>query len=514
MRIDVRQTLLIALTTVGFAASGCSSALNVDLLKQEKPPTKAEEFSSGPTKVMVDGTALALGQPEADTVVRERFVQHFGELVEQRAIASARKWVAKHPDLAVESLRDAAAKPQPIHLQLAQIYDDAFSIAPGAARWQDAFRAVATNPEAFAAYDKARSDLMLALRDGRFDDASRINLVGAANSTGQQLLVIDAWQWTAVSLMVADQHVEAVEAFQQAQGVANSAAPQMTPPLLLLSSEARRRAGDINGANNDWAAAVSIGSQMVASAKPITDPTFWDRALYLQPVGIEWPPAVAANLAQIGSASQLPAALAPVGPIVLCSFRDTPQQSVPVTLWSCIGQWRMDRGDAQNALLAFKRAEALSSSLEVASWLRLEEAKAMMMMEQTPAATAILVKEASRKDGSPSSLAAMSELGVQRVHGGAVNQGLALLRESLEANPDCDWPGRAAAESDLGLSYLLVGDETSGLRWLHKSRERFKAAGDVEAVAQSLWNEARYFENAKNNSKVKELEAECLALQQ
>jgi hypothetical protein len=59
------------------------------------------------------------------------------------------------------------------------------------------------------------------------------------------------------------------------------------------------------------------------------------------------------------------------------------------------------------------------------------------------------------------------------------------------------WPERAEAEADLGLAYLLMGDEASGLRWLHSGQKGFEMARKDAELVQSLENEAEYLAQAK-----------------
>ncbi|MCU0980739.1 MAG: hypothetical protein MUF25_16440, partial [Pirellulaceae bacterium] len=84
-----------------------------------------------------------------------------------------------------------------------------------------------------------------------------------------------------------------------------------------------------------------------------------------------------------------------------------------------------------------------------------------------------------------------------RVQQGGTQQGLHLLRRAVEEAPTLQWPERAEAEADLGLAYLLMGDETAGLRWLHQTQQTFEATGQHDALFQSLENELAYLEQTQ-----------------
>ena len=52
------------------------------------------------------------------------------------------------------------------------------------------------------------------------------------------------------------------------------------------------------------------------------------------------------------------------------------------------------------------------------------------------------------------------------------------------------WFGHTEAEADLGLAYLLCGQENSGLNWLHNAQQGFQSAGQTDQLVQCLENEA------------------------
>ena len=53
----------------------------------------------------------------------------------------------------------------------------------------------------------------------------------------------------------------------------------------------------------------------------------------------------------------------------------------------------------------------------------------------------------------------MATLGTTKLQAGSTKQGFNLLRRAVEEDETVDWPGRAGAEADLGLAYLLIGNE-------------------------------------------------------
>jgi hypothetical protein len=60
---------------------------------------------------------------------------------------------------------------------------------------------------------------------------------------------------------------------------------------------------------------------------------------------------------------------------------------------------------------------------------------------------------------------------------GSAHEGFNLLRNAVEEGAAAAWPARAEAEADLGLAYLMIGDEASGRRWLQRPQQGFEASG-------------------------------------
>ncbi len=498
-------------------SSGCVGKLKEFAGKPKAADSvaKAERPASGPTKVVVDGPALALGLPEQGGEPRKKFLEHLGKLHNEHRFGAARQWVERHPDIALEVLRDPAAAQvsDSLLLVLAQYHDEHLEATGTKGSWHTCVAARAEQTPARAAYNKAHLKVTEHLQNGRFFEASEVPLTAHAAKLGQPMLVIEAAQLHGVAKMLADKPAEAAASLESAVRTAKVVSPHQAAHTMLLLSEARRRGGDIDGANQAWLDAVGQAGQLLGRARPIADPTLWDRAMYLHPVGISLPLETQHGFAQLATHGQLALSLQPVAQITLCSGGNDPERTAEAAIWACIGHWRLDRGEPQAAMLALKRSEATACATEAAAWCRLAQARAMVALGQTPAATAILIPMASQEDDSALTAAAMAELGSLKVSGGMTQQGINLLKKALEGNPSITWPGRAGAEADLGLALLLTGDETRGLVWLAQARKGFEAQGDLESVAQTLWNEARYFEQSKDKKRMAELDKKHQSLQ-
>lgn len=498
-------------------SSGCVGKLK-EFAGKPKAATavaRADRPPSGPTKVKVDGPALALGLPEQGGEPRQKFLEQLGKLQNENRLGAARLWVERHPDIALEVLRDPASAQisDSLLLVLAQYHDEHLETTSTPGSWHACLTARQGQAAARAAFAKSHTQVTEHLRNGRFFEASEVPLPAQAAKLNQPMLAIEAAQLHGVAKMLADKPAEAAASLESAVRLAAEVSPHQSAHAMLLLSEARRRGGDISGANQAWLDSVTQAGQLLGRPRPVADPTLWDRAMYLHPVGISLPLETQHGFAQLASNRQLPLALQPVAQITLCNGTSDPERTAEAAIWACIGNWRMDRGEPQAAMLALKRSEATAGSTDAAAWCRLAQARALVALGQTPAATAILIPLASQENGGALTSAAMAELGSLKVSGGMTQQGVNLLKKALEGNAALDWPDRPSAEADLGLALLLTGDETRGLAWLMQARQGFEAQGDRESVAQTLWNEARYFEEKKDKKRMAELDKKYQELQ-
>ncbi|HEX4148746.1 MAG TPA: hypothetical protein VHY20_07155, partial [Pirellulales bacterium] len=296
------------------------------------------------------------------------------------------------------------------------------------------------------------------------------------------MLAIDAGQLKGIALQLAGHAEESAKALQQTAQLASRQDLHQAAYLLLLESDAERIAEQYPAAVESWQSAAELAGEWTARPIAVCDPVFWERAAYLKPVKISWPERVQQRLAQ---AAQLPARQAAASPAA------APAEAECV-LFACLGQWRLDRDEPQTALLDFKRAETNTADSAYQDFLQQAQAKALSRLQQSGAATAILMNLAHKPDPATAH-SAMALLGSLKLESGQLEFGFKMLQRALEQQPIVDWPTRGESEADLGLAYLMLGDEAAGLRWLHQAQQRFEAEGRIELLAKSLRNELGYW---------------------
>jgi tetratricopeptide (TPR) repeat protein len=249
----------------------------------------------------------------------------------------------------------------------------------------------------------------------------------------------------------------------------------------LTLADAQRRLGQVQLAGQTWQQ-VALQTMQLAPRWPA--PQLWEQLAARRPITTPWP-AEAATV------------LLPLLPACLHDLPRNPAFLPEAMVWFMIGDVRLQRGEASLALSAFQRANSLGAFPVWDDFLGLCQAKALFAVEQAPAATSLLTTLADRPADSPWRLPALALLGSGKLQQGHTQQAFAFLREAVE-NAHTDFFGRADAEANLGLAYLMRSDETNGLRWLHNAQQRFVMVRNHAGLWQCLENEAKYLEQTGN----------------
>ncbi|MEZ6087081.1 MAG: hypothetical protein R3C05_03410 [Pirellulaceae bacterium] len=465
-----------------------------NLLGKMKLPGKQAKSNlpkSGPTKVVTDATALALELPESDLLARERFHQRFDKLLAEGRTSAADLLVARHPDHAYETLCGHWNRDDPTRPALAAAYD---RFCGGGGQWHELM--ASSDIESVDRYFQDRKQFFGAITNGQFEGTQSIDLVAKAKATGSEALLVDAWYQTGVAKLLLQQNAAAAEAFATCSNIANDRHGMQSAIAMLMCGEAKRRASDYVDATQAWRQSVQIACQQVQT-RNLTDPGYWDRAIYLQPVGTSWPAEVATTFASIGSR---PASVLRSDLLQQLAAIKHQSDALPAGCWieAALASWRDDRGEQQKALIHLKKAETLSVPAAV-DWLRIAQAPMLVSLGQAGMATTLLAPIIAREDDSPQMLAAMSKLGVIKLTGVSKQHGIRLLHRAVVESGGTQWPGKAAARADLALGLLMIGETTQGLQQLRQAQQQFQADGEIEQLAKSLWNEQRYLEHSDAN---------------
>jgi tetratricopeptide (TPR) repeat protein len=480
------------------AMAGCAGLpWKTPVLKTELTASKTS--SAQQTQVKVGGDGFALGDVDQPGCLPQPFVDRVEELIRAHRSGEAASWIHRYPDVALSVLREPGlVRVGTESFQtIAKAHDQQCCRGVGNAGWSATVAERTAHPQRFADYDQKRRQFMTHVQNGRSKEALQQELVEAARSVGDRLQVLDALRLTGIALILDGRPGEAIRPYQEALEQAGKDHPYQAVNLLLLVSDAHRRAGDPGSADRSWQDAARLAADLTMARPAVVDPILWERVAYLRPVNCPWPAEVRQALTQVNVTFGI-VADARDATMTTAGNRDADESP----LWIAVGHWRLARDEAQAALVALKRAESMSADSYVASRLQLSQSKALNRLGQGSAATAILIHLASNSNPLISH-PAMAVLGTAKLQQGNAQQGFNLLRRAVEEGNNIVWPERPEAEADLGLAYLMIGDEGAGLRWLHQAQQSFEMSGQQEALAQCLENEAAFLEQAKKTDLAK-----------
>lgn len=474
-------------------AAGCSS------IHTSNDKSEAKTGPQPGTQVRTGGDGFALGDVEQPGCTSQKLIERVAEQLRDRRTGDARRLVERYPDVALEVLRepgsltaDAAA------LRLVAETHDRHVGRAADLGWTAIVAARAEHADRFRNYDELRRQFMFDMQNGRTAEALRLPLVDAGQAAGGRLLAADALRLVGIAQVLDSHPAEAVRSFQAAAGQLGAAQPYQTINLLLLASDAQRRTGDHATADRTWKDAVRAAAELAAGSPPVCDPILWERVAYLRPAHCPWPTEACRAMVQANVAFGITPGPTNVQLVSTAANNNTDE----AMLWAAIGHWRLARDEAQAALVALKRAESLTSQTYSAGRLQLSQARALVRLGQAPAGMAILIHLSSDKDPQLSH-PAMAMLGAAKLQQGSAQQGFNLLRTAVDDDGKALWPERADAEADLGLAFLVMGDETQGLRWLHQAQQSFEQSKQFDALRQCLENEAAWLDQAKRGDQAK-----------
>ena len=441
-----------------------------------KDKTEAQPKTTAPVrrvKVGADGTVLGDASQRAMTVAA--FTQRVDRLLASGRNLSARLLVWNYPDLALELLRGSAGQGagNPTLQFIANAYDRQIVSAADAQHWSTAVRGGASSGDV----THARRVIMDHLQRGQFDAAADVAL--PAETAGINLhLAADVWHLSGVAALLANRRPKAAEAFTRAADLIRDTDAYHAALILVLLSETHDRLGDTAQAARVWEQAVTLAATAATTDQPAPEPGLWERAIKVKPAGARWPKDVAARFAQVvpGYSGQA---------------EDT---ATTARVTEQVGHWRLERAEPQAALVAFRGAQRFANRSLDLDRLHLAQSRSLIQLGQSATASVSLQRLTTSRH-TPIKQSAMALLGVVELRRANKTTGLSLLQKAIELDKGTPWPNRADACADLGLAYLMTGDEQRGLQWLHDAQTQFQASNQPANLIRSLQNELTYFES-------------------
>jgi tetratricopeptide (TPR) repeat protein len=451
-------------------------------------------------KVDMDTAGLDLPQTRLTT---EEFISKIEAALRMERPATARRWVLRFPDLAVDALRRfGSASISLTTLEfIAEAYDACRLSKPQSPGWRVLIREFGASSTRFSAFLHAQQTYHDHLINGYPQSASRVMLIETARDCFPGLLEAEGHRLTGLALMLGERPQEAADQFNKAATILRDLYPHEAAEAKLLASEAARRIEQERLSIESWQESLLLAAALHDRGTLRPASVLWERLANLAPAQAMWTGEIRAMLQS--TAEKLVGLSWPKGESKNKGDGFVDNDSHWVFIWTCIGSWRLERNEPQLALLAFARAQSQAPVGEWRERLRCLQAKALLWSGQRQAASGMLGSLALSPDPRTSA-PALALRGTMELERGNVNEGSAILRRAL-SDPNIDWPDRASAEADLGLVYLLQGNEAEGLMWLRAAEDRMAKSGRTGRLVQCLENQMRYWERAVRPERVSEI---------
>lgn len=461
----MRKKLIATLLAVVFLAACSNSEKDQKKLKapNESPASKISPRSP---RIEVSSQRL-LGEAGESRFDSAQFYEKIASYLARKRKASARRTVERFPELSSQLLRNCFGEQasDKVNLWIALFHDEQMGAKKQQNNWYRSLTKRSSNRKTMEDYQRLRGQLKQALSRGQpkllpeFEE-------GLERFGKQEAL--EGYELRGLTYLLGEELSKAISDFEKVIELGKDYDPLRAAQGSLWLSDTRRRNGDEAGSVKAWNEAVELGSESLIQKRPLCSPLFWERAAYLRPGNGDFPKLATERLS------------------AFLGYKKDQQLKGELLVWVLLAQVRTYRREHKAALLAAKKGQALCEDKAIRRRLQILEAKALLGLERPGAAQSVLASLAAQK--SPEATALLGALAVQR---GEVRDGFLLLRGALTQSKD-DWSGKTKAEGDLGLAYLLLGNEEKGRNWLHKAQGSFERRHNNEALAKSLRNEARY----------------------
>ncbi len=446
----------------------------------ESPPAEVTDSQ----QVRWDGGGVIIGETDALAFTPEAYLNAVNRLLEADRIASVQGMVENYPDIAIQTLQEVDSSAASQHNQqvlpmIASLLDTRCSVGDV---WQTYVQDLQSLPRRSEEELDIRMRFWRYLKNDQPEKALNLKITRTLQREQGVMLRAEFHRLEAIAGMMAGKHESSIENLEQALDLIKTPSPWFASKLQLLLGEFYRHAERWDDWKSTWESAVIKNSKLSPNLQSI-DPQFWNRAAYLRPAGMPWPQPVIENLRTLLAGEEL-----------IGDDQGLQLASEESVIWFVIGFRHLQRGEGQNALLAFKKAEASESKPLATRVLQLYQARSLLISGQPGAASAILFRMASEREGTILADRAKAILASMKLQNGSLIQGINLVESAMDSLGTWPRDEQLQTQADYGLALLMQGQETRGLRQLEQAGEQFALAGDMAQARQCLWNRAKYFE--------------------
>ncbi|WP_148618877.1 hypothetical protein [Mariniblastus fucicola] len=497
------RSLLLATVALG-VLSGCS-LFEANVKESEKTPlqqlvsgkssetkiaTRTETAISPEKKTRFDG-GLLLGNTDTVAYQPHELASTLDGMIAADKWNSARNLIGLYPDVVSKILlgQDGASISRQRLRDVAKLFDEKWT-RDGSGEWQALVR-LSGRTESINDFLTSRSLFLELIGNNEPKDALAMNLSKNLDKTASSvdLVAAEALRLEGIAYLMMEKYSDSIKRFDQAFSLLKPNHPYQASKIGLLLGETQRHAKNHDQWKSTWQASTDIQSRWLHE-RNLVDPAFWEKAAFLRPVSSEWSERTISRLENSLRNESL-------------DFGSDQSGNNEAVIWATIGIQRLKRHEAQNAILAFKKSEALISDKVLKSELQMQQALAMIDAGQPGPASAILLRLSSTNSASHIGDRAKAILATLKLQNGSLAQGMNLLQSAM---PTCQqWPEseRLRAQADYGLSYLMLGKESEGISLLDHVYEQFMKRDEYDQASQCLWNIATYYEKTQQPRKLR-----------
>ncbi|MFK7765801.1 MAG: hypothetical protein AB8B55_01070 [Mariniblastus sp.] len=509
----VRAALIGCILLLAVAVTGCSlfkldsKESNADILKQVFSRKSEANKNSDRLGAVVDPNSddqnvrlaggLLLGDTDNLAFSPAELTGLLEEMLESDKRNSARNLVAIYPDVVTKILMGADGQSVSWKklAEISSLFDEQWG-GDGSDRWQDFILSIERNPRFIA----SRQEALKQLENNQPDKVIGMQLSrewGKDRALGK-LAVVEAHRLEGIAHLMLENNTKSSQHFSSAIALIQSSHPYQASQIALLVGEAHRHAGELEQWKSSWQTAIDLQSRWL-SERELSDPSFWKKAAFLRPVSIKWPNKVIRRLENSLRNQNL-------------KFSSDQTSDDEAVVWATIGIQSLKRHESQNAILAFKKSEALVRSSSLKEELQMQQALAMIDGGQQAPASAILLRLGSKK--TLLSDRAKAILATLKLQNGSLAQGMNLLQSAIKSSARWPTAERLRAQADYGLAYLMRGREEQGIGLLNQVYGEFVKHKNFAQASQCLANIATYYDKTeqptnykKTMARLKELES-------
>ena len=406
------------------------------------------------------------------------------ERIEAEKWNSVRNLIRLYPDIVTKILmRDESSSiSRPKLIEVAKLFDEQWG-GNGQDSWFNFVQAMKPAGKEYG-FTQSRRRFLKLLENDEPVKALDVRLSQTLNNRSSVIARAEALRLEGVAHMMLDHDRESRDHFAGAMSLLETSHPYQSSQMALLLGESQRHAGALDQWKSSWESAIDIQSRLLAQWG-LQDPAFWKQAAFLRPASTPWPTEVISRLENSLRNENL-------------DFGSSQTTDIEAVVWATIGIQSLKRHESQNAILAFKKSEALVSSPSLKEELQMQQALAMINGGQQGPASAILLRL-----GSQSSLLgdrAKAILASLKLQNGGLAQGMNLLQSAIKTSRQWPTSERLRAEADYGLAYLMLGREEQGIALLNQVHDGFVKQKSYDHAAQCLENIATYYEKTEQKA--------------